>query len=305
MKKTVMMESLQVLFLVGAMVSGLLPAVKAQAADGIRLTVVDGGGLRSGEVKDGTRIARGVVSSREKHSGFHVWSDAQASGNKPERYVLTGLQDGGNHLRVRLESNSWSPDTVDGKGIKKGTDEDGASFDIVVDGDQRAASDRYRFDLRADTISDSSGKDDNGDVTAQTVYINVTQTVKLVHNLDATQSSFSTSLSVLTDLAKGTVSAEDGSVNKYAIRFTDGTCDNPSGATYGIFCTLRGENSPDNTLYVQLNSIGDFVFLYMDGWLVAQIAREKIHYVVAPGKGTDNVPADRYKLSVDAAIWLD
>lgn len=306
MKKAVTMINLQVLFLAGVLMSGLLPTARAQATDSVRLVVIGGEGLRSGELKDGTRIARGFVSSQEKHSGFHVWSDTQTVGNKPEQYILTGMQNGGSRIRVRLVSDGWSPDTVDGKGIKKTTDENGSAFDIVVDGNQKVVSDRYRIELKGDTISVSSGEDNSSDATSQTAYINLAQTVKVLHELKATQSRFDTNLSPLTILAKGTVSADDGSKNRYAIRFSPGSCKSVQNDStgFGMICTLPGKNI-NNSLDIYMYGSGYSTQPDNSGWLVWTTATKTGHYEIGLTKLIPNVPADSYKVSVDAAIWID
>lgn len=120
------------------------------ADDSLRLVLQVKQSLLAGTVKDGASIGHGILVSREAHTGFRLWSGTGASLSQPGHYVLTGKQSGAHQLRIRLVPRGLS--TVDKPGsadVLLDTGDDRIVFDVLVDGDQKVAADRYMLGLRA------------------------------------------------------------------------------------------------------------------------------------------------------------
>lgn len=122
------------------------------AADVPDVHVIAGGRYVAGKVKDGARLSQGRLVFRGRHTGFQVWSEAPASGSQPGHYLLTGRENSGHVLRVRLGKAGWQPDAATGRGIKLYSAESVATFDVVADGDQTVMADRYENALDSAAI---------------------------------------------------------------------------------------------------------------------------------------------------------
>ena len=83
----------------------LTAAGAAQAGPVLQLTATPG--LQAGQVRDGTLLMRGRVSSNDPHGGFRLWCATHAPGDSSVRCVLTGQRHAGNTLRVRLSGEGW------------------------------------------------------------------------------------------------------------------------------------------------------------------------------------------------------
>lgn len=127
--------------------AGIMPLAPARAADTPVVKVNMQEHIQAGHVADGQRLGRGVIVFHDAHTGFHVWSDEQKSGDRPERYVLAGSNNMDHKLRIRLEGDDWQPDNKEGKGITLYSGDEISRFYIVVDGEQTISADRYSFQV--------------------------------------------------------------------------------------------------------------------------------------------------------------
>lgn len=109
-------------------------------------------GLQSGYLSDGNVIGKGWVSYSGAHLGFRVWSEATKSGTQPNRYLLSGLHQPKNQLRVRLEQDGWQADESEGLGIITHTGDERREFRIVVDGKQSVSADMWTLPLQASAL---------------------------------------------------------------------------------------------------------------------------------------------------------
>ncbi|EFA7448302.1 adhesin [Escherichia coli] len=104
---------------------------------------------KGGALSDGTRMATGRILCRDSHSSFHVWMNAKKIEGRSAHYIIKGQRNSKNEMRVRLSGDGWSADaTEDRNGVVKIGKDESAIFDILIDGDQNAAPDKYIFFLR-------------------------------------------------------------------------------------------------------------------------------------------------------------
>lgn len=132
----------------------LITTLPAQAAlPEVSLTVRP---LADNDLRDGTVVARGWVTDRTPHAGLQVWLEALRQGEAPDRYVLTGQNDPGHTLRVRLRADTENgvPDEQSGRGLLIRTTEEQVSLVIEADGAQQAPPDVYPLILKAGPPAD-------------------------------------------------------------------------------------------------------------------------------------------------------
>lgn len=127
----------------------LTAAGAAQAGPVLQLTATPG--LQAGQVRDGTLLMRGRVSSNDPHGGFRLWCATHAPGDSSVRCVLTGQRHAGNTLRVRLSGEGWQPGPPPEGGMMTFNAERSVAFRIEADGDQQAAADTWAMALSAAT----------------------------------------------------------------------------------------------------------------------------------------------------------
>jgi hypothetical protein len=253
----------------------------------------------SGVLQDGELITQGRIATQDSHVGFQLWSDAEASANAPNRYLVPGGQHSEHRLRVRIEQAQGQPDSVGGKGLRIDTRDNIVAFKIVADGEQTVVADSYLFEMKGAVIGPEQAE--QGDVSAQAIALNFRSEQALKHQLFATQAVF---LNHLTDnalLARGVVSTLDTSPQKMAVRFTPGFGEfRGEGNTLGVI--LIGNNNPENKLRVKLQ-LPDSLVSDQTWWVNAQ-AHASLMYTIN-ADGAQRVPADSYTVSVDSVVWRD
>lgn len=291
-------NSRRALWLTLVAMSLLGAACPTLAVEAPQLTVVEGGGSRAGELKDGVQLGQGVLFSQGEHTGFQVWSDVQGVGVDPARYTLTGGQNGANTLKVRLEGGGWSVALAGGKGVVLTTTDNRVSFNVVVDGNQQVAADQYPFVLSAAALSvpPGGGAAEASAPDVRTLSIGVAQALALTHTLTEAQSAFSGGLQDGQKMAAGAVRAQDGSTQTFAVRWTPG-----SGDITGDRNVVHGKGNAGTSVAVRMAFAG--MQAQTDGWYTAPPATELTYTVQADGAQT--VPAGTYTLSAQAAVWVE
>lgn len=277
----------------GMLMCWLGTPVDAMAVEAPRLSIQTAGKL-SGKLNDGQVITQVRVATQEAHMGFQLWSDGVRSGNEPNRYVVAGVQNGRNTLRVRIEKESGRLDGISGKGLIVDTGDDVAYFNIVSDGEQAVVVDNYQLEVRAAVIgSNSSGVRELGEATSQIVSFNFNAEQVLEHELTPTQSVFQNDVKSGEVLASGKVTTVDNSKQRKAVRFTQNSGDDP-----GLF-TLVGKNDASHKLNVRLIASGTGI---NNGWMVERKADKRLPYTVTV-RGNQTVPPDTYVIEIDAVVW--
>ena len=103
---------------------------------------------KGGNLVDGVRIAKGRIVCRDAHSGFRIWMNARKAGERSE-YIIKGRTKNQHEIRVRLGGDGWSPSVLKEQyGMARSGTEEGAIFDVLLDGDQYVAPDEYVFSVR-------------------------------------------------------------------------------------------------------------------------------------------------------------
>ncbi|WP_208952263.1 AfaD family invasin [Rahnella sp. ChDrAdgB13] len=143
------MMNRKTMYLIAAtLLAGMVSTAQTRAANSPQLVLQMNQGLQAGAVRDGTKLGRGTLVSYDTHTGFQLWSEPAVSTPQPDRYVLTGNQNPSHTLRVRLVPQQLAvtqlPDT---QGITVHTSEDRMVFDILADGVQTVAADRYTVNI--------------------------------------------------------------------------------------------------------------------------------------------------------------
>lgn len=285
------------MIITGLLTSCLLNVPAAQAADALRLKMSSGEVLRVGDVNDGTRITQGHIVTGENHAGFQVRSDARKSGSQPNIYILTGIQNSANTLRVRIEGTEWHPDNTGGQGIVLNTCDNIATFDVVTDGGQRLVADRYRLEVQGATIADdNSGQANASDI--QSVNINVGEVSTVTHTLTAVTGLQAGRKRDGILLADGTVTTTDGTAQILALRFTDSIGAKSSATNKRIY---YGKSDLSHQLRVrwEAENVSD---TKADDWWITTPPKTRVTYNIRID-GTQDIAADTYTISMDAAIW--
>ncbi|OPJ99447.1 hypothetical protein B1R44_06995 [Serratia marcescens] len=96
------------------------------------------------QLHDGQIIGSGQIVSPGEHRGFQVWLTAEKQNRAAARYILRGNNNNTHRMFVRLERSEAIPDEIGKQGIIIYTDAASVDFNIVIDGDQEVAADRYR-----------------------------------------------------------------------------------------------------------------------------------------------------------------
>ncbi|MCE1613388.1 AfaD family invasin [Enterobacter ludwigii] len=104
------------------------------------------------QLYDGQIIGSGQIVSPGEHRGFQVWLTAEKNNGAAARYILRG-NNNAHRMFVRLERPEAIPDDIGKQGIIIYTEATNVDFNIVVDGDQNVAVDRYRVPAQAGVIT--------------------------------------------------------------------------------------------------------------------------------------------------------
>ncbi|WP_158234021.1 MULTISPECIES: AfaD family invasin [unclassified Erwinia] len=269
------------------------------AAESPHVSIQTGGKL-AGQFRDGDIITQVRIASQDAHSGFQFWSEAMKSGSAPNRYVVTGVQNGRNTLRVRIEKEGGQPDSTSGKGLIMRTGDEVASFNVVSDGEQTVTADSYLFDVRAASITlNATGTVEQGEPTIQTVSLDFNKQPELMHELNPVLPVFPSELADNTLLAQGVVSTQDNSEQKMAVRFVAGEGERSTSAQA---ITLLGQNDKSHELKVKIQ-LSDEVNKHEE-WFVKSFAAPSLKYTINVD-GQQRVPADTYSVSVGGGFWRD
>ncbi|ELP8185552.1 adhesin [Escherichia coli] len=122
--------------------SGIVLVVISSLAQAVELSLNTSDG-RSGELKDGTKVATGRIICRGTYTSFHTWMNSRQMGNIPGHYIILGRHDSHNEMRVRLDGAGWLPSVSDGQGMVSTGIPEQHTFDVVIDGNQRLGPDEY------------------------------------------------------------------------------------------------------------------------------------------------------------------
>ncbi|MEL5280740.1 hypothetical protein PTR01_20820 [Serratia bockelmannii] len=282
----------------GMLMCGLGSSVNALAVEAPRLSIQTGGEL-SGKLHDGQVITQIRIATQDAHIGFKLWSDGTTSGSEPNRYIVTGVQNGRNTLRVRIEKEGGRPDSINGKGLIVDTGDDVASFNIVSDGDQTVVSDDYQFEVKAAAISQNgTGGGELSEPAVQMVSLNFNAGQLLKHELWAVLPVFPNDLADNTLLARGVVSTLDRSEQRMAVRFAEGDGERDGNPKHLI---LSGKHDSNHKLRVKLQTPDDTTE-HNNNWLVKAIAHPTLDYTINVD-GSQTVPTDTYTVRVESALW--
>ncbi|MGQ8704271.1 AfaD family invasin [Serratia marcescens] len=274
--------------------------IHALAVEAPRLSIQTGG-KPSGKLHDGQVMAQIRIATQEAHVGFQVWSDGVKSGSEPNRYIVTGIQNASNTLRVRIEKEDARPDSINGKGLIVDTGDSVASFNIVSDGEQTIVADNYQFEVKAATINQNgTGTRELSDPTVQmaSLHFNAEQLIK--HEVWAALPVFPNDLADNTLLARGVVSTVDGSEQRMAVRFAEGSGEREGNSKYLV---LSGKNDANHKLKVKLQTPDD-VTEHNNDWLVKAMAHLALDYTIN-ADGSQDVPTDTYTVRVESVLWGD
>ncbi|HHY8365315.1 TPA: AfaD family invasin [Escherichia coli] len=108
-----------------------------------------------GDLRNGTKIAKGRIFCPEAHTEFRIWVNSQAQKKGTGHYILLGKHSENNRMNIRLEGDGWRVSSIEAKNIlTKFWSGNIATFDVVVDGDQKVPSDEYFISVSGYCISD-------------------------------------------------------------------------------------------------------------------------------------------------------
>ncbi|MGU3489643.1 AfaD family invasin [Enterobacter bugandensis] len=102
-------------------------------------------GQPAGIVTDGAQLGIARLMYGEPHQGFHLWSDN--SEGRVGRFLLEGVKNKRNKLRVRLEKEGGPSVTDTAKGIIIRTQDRSVILNIVADGNQHVPADEYLLNI--------------------------------------------------------------------------------------------------------------------------------------------------------------
>lgn len=276
-------------------------SVMASATEAPRLSI-QAGGKHSGMLNDGDIIRQGHLATQDVHVGFRVWSDTARQGNAPNRYTIAGGRNGGNVLHVRVEKDEGHPDTGSGKGLIIDTANDVTSFNIVSDGVQSVVADNYLLELKGAAIErDGGGAVSLSGATIQTVSLDFNAEQLLRNELWAVLPVFPTALADNTLMARGLVSTLDSSPRIMAVRFALGA-EKRGGDVKRM--VLSGDNDSTHRLKVRLQFPEQDNVVEHSEWMVKTIAHSALDYTIN-ADGAQDVPADKYTVRVEAALWSE
>lgn len=125
-----------------------LPFGISIAADGPQVDFQSTVSLTAGRYHDGLILGKGRVTYNGPHTGFRVWIDAIKSRAQPNSYILEGQQNAQNKLHVRLEQPGWQPDDMEMNGIAIQTGEYSVLFQVVADGEQNLAAEKWQVNVK-------------------------------------------------------------------------------------------------------------------------------------------------------------
>lgn len=133
-----------------ALLAGLmLISLCASGAENPGLQLRAASGLQAGQVRDGTLLMSGRVSSSSSHAGFRLRCEAEAESGHPGRCTLSGQRDPGHRLRVRLSGPGWQPGSQGDAAMMVYTADGTATFRLEADGDQHIDADTWTVALSA------------------------------------------------------------------------------------------------------------------------------------------------------------
>lgn len=141
------------MFVWSALLAGLmLKSICASADENPSLQLRATSGLKAGNVRDGTLLMSGRVSSDSSHVGFRLLCRAEPKSVDPGRCTLSGQRDPGHRLRVRLSGPAWRPGAQsDGAVITYATG--AADFRLEADGDQYVDTDTWTVALSGSVLN--------------------------------------------------------------------------------------------------------------------------------------------------------
>lgn len=135
--------------LAGLMLTGLC----ARGAENPGLQLRAAPGLRAGQVRDGTLLMEGRVSSNTSHAGFRLRCEAEAEPGHSGRCTLSGQRDPGHRLRVRLSGPGWQPGAAGDGTMMAYTTDSATGFRLEADGDQHVDADSWTVALSASVLN--------------------------------------------------------------------------------------------------------------------------------------------------------
>ena len=132
--------------------AGLLVAGLPARAETVEVVLRMTRNMTEGPVRAGTVLGRGDIHSGVTHSGYALWLDNAADGDRAGCYRLTGKVDRGHVVRVCLSGDGWyagerggSPDR---RWVFPGSDR-GVAFSLVSAVDQTIPADTYVIRVNA------------------------------------------------------------------------------------------------------------------------------------------------------------
>lgn len=135
------------------MTAMLLPAVSQTYASEVAMPTIDYSAVtpqKSGNVPDGTLLGRGRITYSAPHVGFILGSDSERT-NRPGGYILSGINNPGNKLYIRMEAEGAVEDEQQ-RGIIISTNQSSVPFSIKMDGNQNIVSDKWSFSINTIAI---------------------------------------------------------------------------------------------------------------------------------------------------------
>lgn len=133
-----------------ALLAGLmLTSLCVSGAENTGLQLRAAPGLQAGQVRDGTLLMSGRVSSNLSHAGFRLRCEAEALPGHPGSCTLSGQRDPDHWLRVRLSGPGWQPGASGDAAMMTYTTDSSAAFRLEADGDQHIDADTWTVALSA------------------------------------------------------------------------------------------------------------------------------------------------------------
>ncbi|WP_392435859.1 AfaD family invasin (plasmid) [Yersinia sp. HM-2024] len=127
--------------LVAVVFAGMLWCSQSQADDGAQIVIRASEHQIAGYTRDGTRIARGYISSDKEHAGFKLWPSGTKTGTG--NYILFGQQKG-HMIYVEIKNKNAIYDNDGLLIFSKNTVE---SFEIITKGNQYITADSYQINI--------------------------------------------------------------------------------------------------------------------------------------------------------------
>ena len=130
-----------------------LGSMSATASDAPELAFQPAKRMLSGNISDGTLIGQGRLNTLTTGGSFRVWCGVASADISVRSCRIQGRNDGRHVLAVRLEKDTGTPVSQNGKSIQLTGEAGDNVFSIVAAGNQNIGADSYPVVLGAQALA--------------------------------------------------------------------------------------------------------------------------------------------------------